>query len=209
MKVYIGRYPRFISTQKLENRWLELHHGVSSSQVDETMMTRLDHQVIFVIDCIQWVLNNTVNRLFSWRGQKVRVKIHKYDTWSADHTLALVILPVLKELRKVDAGIPLIDPIDVPAHLKPTKKQLDRYYETGETDDKDLDRWHWVLDEMIFAFEHIVDDSWEDEFYPDVDEPLLINTLDTGIDLDGIEQVEKRIQNGLELFGKYYRALWT
>jgi len=27
-------------------------------------------------------------------------------------------------------------------------------------------------------------------------------------DYDAIEKVEKRIQNGFRLFGKYYQALW-
>jgi hypothetical protein len=51
------------------------------------------------------------------------------------------------------------------------------------------DRWNWVMDEMIFAFEFILDDD---------------NRYSHKFD----QVVEDRVANGLSLFGKYYRGLW-
>jgi hypothetical protein len=63
-------------------------------------------------------------------------------------------------------------------------------------------KWDWVLDEMIFAFEHICGDNedWDSGLWKiDVDEwPRPRLRITTG----------DRIQNGLRLFGKYYRGLW-
>ena len=41
------------------------------------------------------------------------------------------------------------------------------YWTNGETDEKFFDRWDYVLDEMIFAFETKCGDmiDWEDQFY--------------------------------------------
>ncbi|MEN9389831.1 MAG: Nitrincola phage, partial [Candidatus Parcubacteria bacterium] len=106
---------------------------------------------------------------------------------------------------------------------------FDFYAEARE--DKDIDyelihkRWDWVLDEMIFAFEHKVDDSWEDAFSSGEHDILWVETdklydgkktfqmkkgpNDTYVcDYDGIQKVHDRMQNGFRLFGKYYQGLW-
>jgi len=41
--------------------------------------------------------------------RKVQVAIHDYDTWSADHTLSLIILPLLKRLKELKHGSPIVD----------------------------------------------------------------------------------------------------
>jgi hypothetical protein len=82
------------------------------------------------------------------------------------------------------------------------------------------------MGEMIFAFEHLLDDSWEEEFRSGVidwksvpcswDEngkPSMYS-MEYGpnhtfkCDYEGMEKVQKRIQNGLRLFGTYYTGLW-
>ena len=92
------------------------------------------------------------------------VKIDRYDTWSMDHTLADIILPMLKQLRDTKHGSPLVDLEDVPEELRMVGYEdassqytldLDNPEEYGK-DSWELThrRWEWVLDEMIFAFEH-------------------------------------------------------
>lgn len=156
------------------------------------------------------------------------VKIDRWDTWSMDHTLGKIALPMLKQLKASKHGAPCVDDEDVPEELKSTsapKKENE-----WDTDGNHFKRWDYVLDEMIFAFEHKLDDSWQDKFRSGnidfVSKPvdadgnevpkkeakffeLVKGPNDTyECDYDGIRKVEERIQNGFRLFGKYYSALW-
>ena len=152
------------------------------------------------------------------------VKIDRWDTWSMDHTLGMIILPMLKQLKETTHGAPFVDDEDVPEELKSTSAPpKENEY---DTDANHFKRWDWALDEMIFAFEHKLDDSWQDAFrsgvhdmktvpvawdengkatmYQWVDGPN--NTYKC--DYDGMKVVQDRIQNGFRLFGKYYSSLW-
>lgn len=206
MKVKIGPYPKHYTVCRLEDWWLTFHHGVDSLHIDETHYTSIDRVVVALLNGVQWVLNKTINRLNGWRSQKVRVHLDHYDTWNADYTLAQIILPVLEQLRDNSQSYPLIDPVDVPTDLKPTMEQLKTYKEEGVLDTKAKARWDYAINEMIFAFECIVDDSWEDMFFSwDYDSQ---DDLFHHFDKDGFNKYNSRIDNGLRLFGKYYRALW-
>jgi hypothetical protein len=164
------------------------------------------------------------------------VKIDRWDTWSLDHTLAEIALPMLKQLKKDKHGSPYVELEDVPEELRGTStpeydEQLtfDFYKEASEEKDVDYElvhkRWDWVLNEMIFAFEHKVDDSWEDAFRSGVidivwvkDEKTYngqqLNRMERGpndtykCDYDGMRKVQERMENGFRLFGKYYQGLW-
>ena len=164
------------------------------------------------------------------------VKIDKYDTWSMDHTLADIILPMLKQLKATKHGSPTVDDDDMPEELcvvahQDWSQQLAFEFDDKEQYEKDSwdlhqRRWEWVLDEMIFAFEHYVDDTWEEafrsgehdmihvpcEWYED-GRPKLYKIEkgpnDTYVcDYEGMNKVYKRMENGFSLFGKYYRGLW-
>lgn len=156
------------------------------------------------------------------------VKIDYWDTWSMDHTLGKIALPMLKQLKEKKHGAPLVDDEDVPDELKSTSAPPKE--NEWDTDENHFKRWDWVMDEMIFAFEHKLDDSWQDKFRSgNIDivwKPVDVNgnevpkkeakyfemghgPLDTyECDYDAIQKVEERIQNGFRLFGKYYQALW-
>ena len=163
-------------------------------------------------------------RLLYWIHSKkqrtIKVHIDRWDTWSMDDTLAHIILPMLKQLKATKHGAPQVDIDDVPKHLKPTKKALAAYNKDGTTDEQFFDRWDWVLDEMIFAFDSKVNDGWEDQFETGTSE-LQWKTLEGGMsemvrgpndtkvyDWEGREKYEERIANGFRLFGKYYSNLW-
>jgi len=140
------------------------------------------------------------------------IVIHNYDTWNMDHTLALIIVPMLKQLKDTKHGAPNVDSVDVPLFLKPTQLETSRYKEDGTTDKNFFKRWDWVMDEMIWAFEQIVDDDNEGQFY-DHSEVGENDDFETSVrklkvDREGLESHNKRINNGLRLFGKYYRSLW-
>jgi hypothetical protein len=154
----------------------------------------------------------------SKKERKVDVSIDKWDTVSLDTTLAYVILPGLKEIKKNKNGSPCVSDEDVPENLRvPSLND-----EFDENTYKNLeDRWAYVLDEMIFAFESVIDTSWEDQFYSsnfsgstgfekmENGNYRMVGLADSKVDSEGIKKYQKRIQNGLVLFGKYYQSLWT
>jgi hypothetical protein len=163
-------------------------------------------------------------KFLSWIHSKqertIKVHIDPWDTWSMDHTLAYIILPMLKQLKETKHGAPYVDLKDVPKELhgkKLTKKQKDQ----GEVDDKHFERWDWVLDEMIFAFETKVGDGrWEEQFESGTSD-IQWKTLEGGMtemvrgpndtkeyDWEGRKKYQERISNGFRLFGKYYENLW-
>ena len=162
-------------------------------------------------------------RLLYWIHSKkertIKVHIDRWDTWSMDHTLAYIVLPMLKQLKERKHGAPFVDLDDVPKELhgkKLTKKQKDN----GEVDDKHFERWDWVLDEMIFAFDSKVNDGWEEQFESG-ESDIQWKKLEDGMsqmiegpnhtkvyDWEGRKKYEERIANGFRLFGKYYSNLW-
>ena len=153
------------------------------------------------------------------------VKIDRWDTWSMDSTLADIILPMLKQLKKTNHGAPYVDDEDVPYELRSINDSP--YVKEYEIDaPRHFARWEYVMDQMIFAFECKVDDSWEDlfrsgkhdiKFEPsawDENGKVTMSRMvkgpnDTYVwDYEGMKEYEKRIQNGFRLFGRYYQNLW-
>ena len=149
------------------------------------------------------------------------VKIDHWDTWSMDHTMSSIIVPMLKQLKETKHGAPLVDDEDVPEELKstsaPTKKDQEEY----DVDDNHFKRWDYVMDEMIFAHQSKLDDDWQERFFTGVsdyvyekDEDGKLFQMKEGpnhtqkVDWDGMKAHEARIQNGFRLFGKYYQGLW-
>jgi len=145
------------------------------------------------------------------------VKIDHWDTWSMDNTLSSIVVPMLKQLKEVKHGAPLVDDEDVPEELKSTSAPPKEEY---DVDDNHFKRWDYVMDEMIFAHQSKLDD-WQDQFYTGVadyvhekDESGKLYQMKEGpnhtqkIDWDGMHAYEARIRNGFRLFGKYYQGLW-
>jgi len=174
-----------------------------------------------------------VSRAIQWAWDRVDpkidyVKIDRWDTWSMDHTLGQIALPMLQQLKRDKHGAPFVDDKDVPEHLRSTAAPAKE--NEWDTDDNHFLRWDWVMDEMIFAFEHRLDDSWEDEFRSGEIDMLWVpvdrdgNEVPKGdhnfyqmkrgpkdtykCDYEGMKKVQARIDNGFRLFGKYYQALW-
>lgn len=169
-----------------------------------------DRPVTWLYKFLSWIDNRT--------EREIKIQIDPWDTYSMDHTLALIILPMLKQLKEETHGAPCVDDEDVPEHLRSTAAPAKE--NEWDTDDNHFKRWDWALSEMIFAFERIVDDEWENEFYTGTHDTELLKTEDGlyqmvhgpndtfKIDYEGLQKVEDRIANGTRLFGKYYRALW-
>ena len=162
MKVKIGPHVNWIGPYQIADKiffWTDAHTW------DEDLENRWDYKLrdkfgrlldkTFLKDLCQWIHDK--------KKRSVKIKIDNYDTWSADHTLALIILPLLKQLQATKHGSPNVDDDDVPEELKSTSASSKE--DEHDTDDNYHQRWDWVLDEMIWAFEQHVDNDADSQFH--------------------------------------------
>ena len=132
-------------------------------------------------------------------NRKEQIHIHDYDTWNMDDTLAMIILPMLKQLKATKHGVPYMDYEDMPEHLQYISRQYDpravgdlfnNWNDFDHEFDHQVKVWDWMMDEMIWAMDQIAN---EDR---------------VSLDVWYTKEHSKRLDNGLRLFGKYYRSLW-
>lgn len=181
MKVYIGPYKNWVGPYQLANLLRFL--GVSEETRD-----RLGDWLseTFVSDICQWIHDHN--------HRKVKIKIHDYDLWSMDITLAMIILPMLRKFKEDNTySYFSVDNSDVPENLRSPGESYDEFMEHELAEP----RCRWVVDEMIWTFEQLHPDTdWEDQYHIG------------GFDKEGYIKHQDKINNGLRLFGKYYQALW-
>lgn len=213
MKVIIGPYKRWIGPYQIadmvffwqdkyndECKWAQRAH-----RFGHWLSENADGSDSWLTKACQWIESK--------RDRKIYVRIDHYDTWSMDHTLAYIILPMLKQLLATKQGAPKVDDADVPGPLRSTAPGArDRCEEDWDTDEHWFARWDYVLNEMIWAFEQQVTDTSDDQFY-DHGEPVPGESLSDSIkrlkvDNEGLKAWNARKANGFRLFGKYYEALW-
>jgi hypothetical protein len=188
MKINIGPYCNWIGPYQIAEKILFWRDKDEDDSVHD-FGTWLSYT--FLNDICQW--------FYRKRNRKIKIHIDEYDTWSMDYTLGLIIVPMLKQLKATKQGSSHVDDSDVPEELRSTSAPPKEYeYDTDENWHK---RWEWVLDEMIWAFEQIIDDSNDDAFFDHSKEPI-------GYDSVGHKAHNERIQRGTIFFGKYYRGLW-
>lgn len=167
---------------------------------------------------------------FYAKGQKVDITIDKYDTYNVDGTLAQVILPLLVQLKDTMHGIPN-DFATVGGEDYHHQLSFDFYTDSAnEAFQIGVERWNEVLDKMIWSFQQLAIDDYDSLYHHgklDVDWELtnekimnpvtgkLENTYamknkstNSWYDYVGHQLHEKRIQEGIDLFAKYYRNLW-
>jgi len=126
----------------------------------------------------------------------VFIHVDDYDAWEAYHTIATIIVPILKRLRYIKIGSGFVENKDVPEKLRAPK---DFDFNSGEMDKHFHSRFSYVLDEMIWAFEQELTD-WDLEFSEKYHERYWEN-------FEYLEHV-KRMENGRRLFAKYFQNLW-
>lgn len=133
-----------------------------------------------------------IKRWFVSTYQRMRYGVADSECWSLDYTFTRYILPRLKHFKK-----------------------MNRYtYPDGITPEK----WEEILDEMIWAFEFMLD---EDKFikFPetgiDFSDPESFNREKTPEQkqdwqryLDESKKLQHRKKEALLLFAKYYESLW-
>jgi len=186
MKVNIGPYRNWVGPYQIAEKILFWRNKDEDDSVHD-LGTWLSNT--FLNDICQWV--------YSKQKRKVKVRIDEYDTWNMDHTLGLIILPMLKQMKANKHGSGYVDDLDVPEELRSTSAPTNKY----DTDDNWHKRWEWVLDEMIWAFEQITSDHSDDRFFDH-------SKTFSGYDAEGHKAHNERIQRGTTFFGKYYQGLW-
>lgn len=148
--------------------------------------------------------------------QKKSIRIDPWDTWNMAETLADIIHPMLKQLKKTAHGAPFTEDEDVPEHLRSTNAKPKK--NDWDTDSNHFKRWDWILNEMIWAFGELSKDR-EPNFW--IKKPKYgykkvegkdwteLVTLKEGIyDEEKAKAYWARRKNALRLFGKYYQNLW-
>ena len=183
MRVKIGNYPNRLTCDIHTRHMNKKYEGLSYEN-----HTHEDHVLEVIEEAVQSVYN-VVNWLWlDRRTQQVKVRIDKWDTWSMDHTLAHIVLPMLVQLKATNHGYP-----------------------SGLTEKK----WDGIMDEMIWAFEQKLRDNWEGDYYEyrelGMEEDKGDNQFGLKLvweDEEGRAAHQKRMTNGFKLFGKYYENLW-
>ena len=207
MKVKIGGYPNRLICN-IHSNHMNKKYGIvdwpDNQDYEDHVIEVIEDGVQRVYDVFNWIW-------FDGRTQKVKVKIDRWDTWSMDSTLAPIILPMLVQLKATKHGAPWVDMEDAPKELRATKAQQNKYANAGDVDPKHFERWDWVMDEMIWAFEQKCRDDWQDDYYGDYVEDQKNGPMAGSfewIDRDGMNAHQERMTNGFKLFGKYFENLW-
>ena len=163
--------------------------------------------------------------------QKVSVVIEEHDTWSLDHTLAYIIYPALLQLKATKHGVPN-EFANVGGENHDSQDSFDFYKESHhDSFEEGCKRWDETLDKMIWSFEQILKDNYDELYHHGKSEYDWVKTDKTfpnpitgkveetyqmvdknpdqhWYDAVGHQLHEDKIQEGLELFGKYFQNLW-
>jgi len=212
MKVVIGPYKNWIGPYQIADAvffWQEKHSDTCkwaerAHRFGDWLSKNRDGSDSTLLKVCQWIESK--------RKRQVYVRIDRYDTWSMDHTLSLIILPMLKQLKTDKHGAPNVDDEDVPSPLRSTAPGArDRCENDWDTDEHFFIRWDYVIGEMIWAFEQQRDDA-DAEFYDHGEkiagEDIMESVRRMKVDEAGLKAWQARKANGYRLFGKYYEALW-
>ena len=214
MKVYINKYrSHWLSPYTILEKvifWRKINYDEPLIERLNTIMEPFCKAMMKVLDIVHPKINY--------------VKIDRWDTWSMDHTLALIVLPMLKQLKQDKHGSPNVDDEDVPEGLNLRSTEAPAKENEWDVDENHFRRWDWVLDEMIQAFECKNNENWEEQYstgvsdYQFVKEPHekfgTVSRMVDGpnhtrkTDWDAYNAHAERNKNGYRLFGKYYEALW-
>ena len=231
MKVYLGPFKNFVGSYQIMDKIFFWQEEYPEDVIADRFDYRMKHKAQeYLADT--WV-HTLCEKIDKHRKRKIKIKIHDYDSWNVDSTLAPIILPLLKQLKETKSGAPLVDLEDVPEYMRTIctydydDQRTFNFYKEQKEEDFPYNIWtryDWVLDEMIWAFEQLQPDYdyewmyWEVrpeinfDKYPEDEGKMIVPVrwkTKGKCNYKGLEEHEARINNGLRLFGKYYRSLWN
>lgn len=192
MKVYIGPYYRNWNFSSVLNRIYDFIFVVIAYEVHWGMREKIKQNINkYTFGIFETIFNGIDNYLINRNVRKIKIHIDGYDTWNLDNTLSLIAVPLLKKFTKYTSGA-FVDKKDVPREVR---KYI---YKTYGKNKYNFKLWEWIVEEMIWAHEQIIDEESDRVFFKG-----------NSFDKEGFMKFNKRIDNGLILFGKYYRNLWN
>ena len=215
MKVYLGPFTSWIGPYQIAD--LLQYVGVGEDKCHDigTWLAGGPEKDSWLMRVCTWVEQH--------RHREVRVRIDRYDTWNMDGTLAILILPMLKQLRDTKHG----SPSGMPAFGQTSNSAqfCFAFYEEGDrlADLTGHQQWKDILEEMIWTFEQLQPDyDWEDQYWlvrPEIDFTDYPEDIEQAChpvrwkvegkcDWDGRAAHAARIQHGLETFGRHFHDLW-
>lgn len=152
--------------------------------------------------------------------QRLTCGYSHYDAWDFKSQHAKWCIPRLKHLRDNHIGYPVCmesekcDGLgsDVQSVFPADDQESKDYF------DKQSKKWASILDKMIWSFEHL-DDHVKPIYPDDYDHRNKKTTYDDGSvgyeglddrkpDYTPLEDHQKKVQEGLDLFARYYENLW-
>jgi len=178
MKIHIGPYLDWIDPYQIAERiifWADRYD-------DDDIWASRQHKLGRWLALDRNGKPTWLARLCQWyhdrKARKISIEIDRYDVWGMDHTLSLIIVPMLEKLKDHKHGSPLVDNEDLPPHLKLSKRETkvnqdghwDKKLKATEDEIKAANEkfhacWDWILDEMIWAFSQHAKEDWEAQFH--------------------------------------------
>lgn len=166
-------------------------------------------------------LTTFCNWIHGKKKRVVDIKTDPWDHWNAGITMAMLCLPILKDLREHRTGTPWTEHADGPWYYRFLREEDEHAWdERGSYCDE---RWRWIMDEIIWSLEQIAGDrDWEEAYthgFSDIvwepceDNPKLCKMgrgpNDTWWwDQSGHIKHQEKIRNGLRLLGRYWESMW-
>ena len=207
MKVRIGKYKSWIGP-----------HQIAEAICFWTKRDVINGKPDYVHNFGKWLaedkegndswLTKVCQWIYKRRKRKVKVKIDPWDSWNADRTMALIALPLLKQLQETKHGSPYVKDEDVPEHLRSCNAKPKE--NEWNTDEFFHDRWQYVLQEILWSLEQHVndDDIFYDHSKVNSEDDFMDQIRSIKVDTEGLEEYQKRKQRGFELLGRYLNCLW-
>ena len=143
-----------------------------------------------------------------------RIRVHDFDAWSAYYTIAKIISPVLKRFKK--------DTRSIPGSLVPYDENLSEE-EDRERFREGCRKWDEILEKIIWAMDELGKNERNAPDFPrlpgltrrESDKRMFNrekNKEEMEIHKEFREKTleyDRKIQEGCELLGKYFRDLWS
>ena len=191
MKVYLGKYVYPITTYDIASKiifWNNTEHRKKLNAILKFGLTYNQNSKKLSI------LSKVLDKYNSCQKRKVYIKIDDYDVHDLDYTLSLIIEPALKKLLDDEWLSFKVDNEDLPKELQISDDEYKLISFTYSENDPRLPEIYnrleqqpkYVINKMIYAF-NIFSSTEKDETE---------------------EYYKKEIDEGLRLFGKYFRNLW-
>lgn len=191
MKVYLGNYVYPITTYDIASKIIFWNNNEYRKKLNSILKFGLSYNQNSKKLSI---LSKVLNKYNSYQKRKVFIKIDDYDVHNLDYTLSLIIEPALKKLLNDEWLSFKADNEDLPKELQISDDEYKLISFTYLENDPRLPEIYnrleqqskYIINKMIYAF-NILNSTESDKIK---------------------EDYKKEIDEGLRLFGKYFRNLW-